>query len=256
MDWYVTKIERQERQKVSINQSIRERFFLSPPFLLSFLSAQRSIFITGLDILRFLSAEINHSVGGRRRCIISPAIDGQRIHSLEVLIPIVSADEQCTADDVADQRGDNAFPDVQSDRDVGATEEDGGGDEGHVRDHVVEPQRYEGEGGPPDADDFRGEFAAAHAEVAGETDEPVGADGSEEDHVPVWCDLFGFGEFEDFFFVGVELEDAAVVDQDSGHEKATREVAPEGYEPVEAGFGDAEAAVEDGDGGELNGYGC
>lgn len=104
---------------------------------------------------------------------------------------------------------------------------------------MVQSQAHERKGRPPNAHDFADELTAAHAEITGQADQPIGADGTQEDLMPVWGELFGGCEGDD-----LRLERAAVkgtaVTQDDGHdEQGAREVAEEGDDPVKQGFGDA-----------------
>ena len=75
---------------------------------------------------------------------------------------------------------------------------------------MVEAQRDEREDRPEDTQDLGGQVAALHAEETAQTHEPVAADGAQEDHVPVGGDLLLGREGDDFGFIGIEIEDAAV----------------------------------------------
>ena len=88
--------------------------------------------------------------------------------------------------------------------------ENGNGDEVHICDDVIQTERHESEGGPPDGNDLGGDLAGGDGDEDGEADEPVGADGAEEDLVPGRGEHFHGGEVEDLGAVGGDFEDAAV----------------------------------------------
>jgi len=82
--------------------------------------------------------------------------------------------------------------------------------EEHVRNNVIESERDEGKDGEPYPDDFGREVTALHTEEASKTHEPVAADATKENLVPLRGNLLVGGEGYDFGFVRVCCEDAAI----------------------------------------------
>ena len=142
--------------------------------------------------------------------LIEGPVDGDCVLAVEVHEPVISATEQCAANDVAQARGDDAFPYIQPDRDLRCVLPDAHGNEEHVGDNVIEAERHEGEDRPPDADDLGDQFTSLHPEEAGQTDEPITADASQEYHVPFGCDLLFRCEGDSLGFVRVGVEDSTV----------------------------------------------
>lgn len=75
---------------------------------------------------------------------------------------------------------------------------------------MVEPERYEREDRPPDADDLGGEVTALYAEKAGEADEPVASDAAKEDHMEIRGDLLFRSECDDLRLERICGEDVAI----------------------------------------------
>lgn len=116
---------------------------------------------------------------------------------------------------------------------------------------VVQSQAHEAKNGPPHADDFARQIAALQAEEASHADEPVTADGAQEDHVEGGRHLLLGGVRNDLGLVGIGAEDVAVPEDDGDHEERSGQVSPEADEPVEQHAQDGQPPVQDGDGGVL-----
>ena len=101
---------------------------------------------------------------------------------------------------------------------------------------MIKPQRNKSERRPPDRDDFTKILPRHESEEASQTDEPVGANASEEDLVPSRRDDLSSRERLCFVVVGLGAEDATVP-RDNGHdEERSREVSEEGHSPVDQHF--------------------
>lgn len=155
-----------------------------------------------------------------------------------------NGDKKATANNVAETRRDHRLPDVVANVDVRATEEDGHGDEEHVGDNVIEAERDESKDGPPDAHNLAGDVTRLEGQPTGDADEPVGADGAQEDLVPHWCVGLFLAKGNGLLAVQRVVQDAAVADDDADDEERAGEVAEEGEEPVREHLGDADAAVQ------------
>jgi hypothetical protein len=125
-------------------------------------------------------------------------------------IPIHHPNEESTSNDIANKGWYHAFPDVIANRDIRVAEKDRHGHEKHVRNNVVESQAGKCESGPPDSDYFAEKLSCHHGEEASQTDQPVGSDAAQEDHVPFRRDDFFFVEGEDFRYIRLEIEDPTV----------------------------------------------
>ena len=117
---------------------------------------------------------------------------------------------KCASHNVPKQCRDHALPDVISNRDVRAIQVDRHGHKEHIRDNVVESQAHEGKRWPPDRHDLAKEFPGFEREETCQTDEPVGADAAEEDHMPLRTHDLLVVEREYFILVWFEIEDAAL----------------------------------------------
>lgn len=72
----------------------------------------------------------------RRRLIVLP-VNGNLAVPLKMQVPVQGSDKEASTDDVAQERGNHAFPDVQADGDFWRVVEYGVGDEEHVCYDVV-----------------------------------------------------------------------------------------------------------------------
>lgn len=75
---------------------------------------------------------------------------------------------------------------------------------------MVKPKRHKGEGRPPDAHNLGHVVPSAGAEEARQTHEPIGANGTQEDLVPLRRDLLRDGEGLGFGPVATGVEDSSV----------------------------------------------
>lgn len=117
---------------------------------------------------------------------------------------------------------------------------------------MIETQGHESENRPPDTDNLAGEVTTLHAEKAGETDQPVTADTTQEHGLPFGSDLFLGREGDDFALVGIGAEDFAVSENDGDHEEGAAQVAEESDEPVGQHLVPGETTLESCQGGELS----
>ena len=102
------------------------------------------------------------------------------------------------------------LPYVQTHAQLGRVGPDPERDEEHVGHDVVEAQGYEGHDGPPHSNDLGGQILRLHAKENGQADEPVTADGAQEDLVHLRRDLFLGGEGDHLVPVRRRVEDPSI----------------------------------------------
>lgn len=103
---------------------------------------------------------------------------------------------------------------------------------------MIKSQRHKSERRPPDRDDLAEILSRHESEEASQTDEPVGADATEEDLMPSRRDDFRIRERFSFVVVKFRAEDAAVPGYDSHYKERAREVPEEGHSPMDQHFED------------------
>lgn len=147
-----------------------------------------------------------------RRLLEGYAIDDHRGLLEQEHPPVVSAYHQHATNDVAQARGDYAFPNVQASAEPGSSDENADGYEEHIGNDVVKASSnlrarlvsircrrgrradnaritYETENWEPHCNNLGGEVLSLHGKESGETHEPVASDTAEEDLVPLRSDL-------------------------------------------------------------------
>lgn len=97
---------------------------------------------------------------------------------------------------------------------------------------MVQPQRHKRKDGPPQPNNLAGEVAPLHAEEAGQADEPVAADGAQEDLVKGGHGLLLVDKVLHCGQEGVGVKDAAVSKDDCDEKERAGKVAKEAEDPV------------------------
>jgi hypothetical protein len=145
--------------------------------------------------------------------------------TLEILIPIVTTDEQSSSSDIAHQYRNDSFPDVYAHCDRWGSVPDRDWDEEHVRNNMIPAERDECETWPPDADDLGDAFPAGDSKELSQACQPIRSNAAKEYHVPRWYDLLSGCKSDGFLLVLIGIEDTPETSDDGNYEETTRQVS-------------------------------
>lgn len=107
-------------------------------------------------------------------------------------------------------RGGRTFPDVHAYGQSRSAQKQAHGDEEHVRHNMFQAQCDEGEDRPPHAHHLGSQVLSLQPEEAGQADQPVAANGAEEDLVELEVDLLLLRVGDGLLPVGTLVKDATV----------------------------------------------
>lgn len=125
----------------------------------------------------------------------------------------------------------------------------------HVRNDVVQSKSHKSKRRPPNRHDLAEKLSGGEGEEARQADQPVGANTTEEDLMPLWNDDLGFRKGLCLGAVSTAIKDTSISDNQSHDEERAGKVAPERDKPMHQHLPRGDSTVQAGDGGEHEGAG-
>lgn len=159
-------------------------------------------------------------------------------------VPVYNSNEEPTTNDVSKQGRDHRMGNVMPDTQSRSSQENAQRQVEHVGNNVIERQDHESERRPPDSNDLAEELPTHERQEGRQADQPVRANASEEDLMPLRRDGFRRRECDDTVVEGWLAKGTTIADDNCHDKERTGKVAPKGNEPMKQHLQRREAAMK------------